>query len=154
MRKAAGIILITSGVLFMCGLILILVVLDIIGFGILNILSSLSCLSFLIPVHGFVFFLGLVVDAAFSITGGIFCLTRKYWRACLASASFAVFFLVSFLVVSPLPWVSSWSDYISASWPIWVMLIAEVIAVIFILRTKKEWQETSHIMDGKVSYGG
>jgi len=139
MRKAAGIILITVGVLFLCGLIFILVVLDIM-FGILNILSYLS---FLIPVSGFVFFLGLVVAAAFDITGGIFCLRRKYWRVCLASASFAVFFLVFYLVLSPFPWLSSWSDYISTVWPIWVMLVAEVIAVIFILRTKKEWQEVS-----------
>jgi len=131
--------LITVGVLFLCGLIFILVVLDIM-FGILNILSYLS---FLIPVSGFVFFLGLVVAAAFDITGGIFCLRRKYWRVCLASASFAVFFLVFYLVLSPFPWLSSWSDYISTVWPIWVMLVAEVIAVIFILRTKKEWQEVS-----------
>jgi uncharacterized membrane protein len=140
MRKAAGIILITSGVLFICGLILILVVLDIM-FGILNILSSLSSLSFLIPVHGFVFFLGLVVAAGFLITGGIFCLMRKYWRVCLASASYAVFFLVFFFVVPPFPWGSSWSDYIYMGWPIWVMLVAAVVSVIFILRTIKEWQE-------------
>ena len=41
-----------------------------------------------------VILLGLVVLAAFHITGGIFCLRRKYWRVCLASASFAVFFWV------------------------------------------------------------
>ena len=135
--------MITLGALFLCGLIFILVVLDLM-FGILNVLSFPS---FLIPVSGFVFFLGLVVAAAFDITGGIFCLRRKYWRVCLASASFAVFllifYLVFYLVVSPFPWLSSWSDYISTVWPIWVMLVAEVIAVIFILRTKKEWQEIS-----------
>jgi len=149
MRKAAGIILITSGVLFICDLILILFVLEIM-FGIL------SFLSFLIHVPGFVFFLGLFVVAAFSITGGIFCLRRKYWRVCLASASFAVFYLVFFLVLSPFPWVSSWSHpiYISTRWPIWVMLVAAVISVIFILRTKKEWEETSDIMDSRASNDG
>jgi uncharacterized membrane protein (DUF485 family) len=151
MRKAAGIILITLGVSFLCGMIYILVVLGIM-FGISIFLS------FLIPVPGFVFLLGLVVAAAFDITGGIFCLRRKYWRVCLASASFAVFFLVFyfvfFLVLSPFPWGSSWSDYISMGWPIWVMVVAAVISVIFILRTKKEWQEISDSADGKLSYGG
>ena len=147
--------MITVGVLFLCALIFILVVLDIM-FGILSVLSFLS---FHKLVPGFVFFLGLVVAAAaFHITGGIFCLGRKYWRVCLASASFAVFlsvfFLVFFLVLSPFPWVSSWSDYISMGWPIWVMLVAEVIPVIFILRTKKEWQEISDSVNGTVSYGG
>ena len=149
MRKAAGIILIALGVLFQCGLIFALFVLGIV-FGIRMSLPT--------AVPGFVFLLGLVVAAAFDISGGIFCLTRKYWRVCLASASFAVFYLAfcfaSYLVWSEFLWGSSWSDYIRGGWPIWVMLVAAVISVIFILRTKKEWQETSDSVDGEGSYVG
>ena len=150
MRKAAGIILITLGGLFVGGLINILVIINI-------ILSSL--LMVFIPRPSFVFLLGLVVAAAFLITGGIFCLMRKYWRVCLASASFAVFFVVFNIVYfsawSPsfllLYWEWSewpWSDYIYMGWPIWVMLVAAVISVIFVLRTKREWQEISDLVDG------
>lgn len=139
MRKAAGIILITLGVLFL--------------YYPISIVVEFGISIFLVPVYYItpslfaVILLVLVILAAFLITGGIFCLRRKYWRVCLASASFAVFLLVfyfvSFLVLHQFLWGSSWSDYISTGWPIWVMLVAEVIAVIFILRTKKEWQEIS-----------
>jgi hypothetical protein len=146
MRKAAGIILLTLGVLFVCGLIDILVI--------INIIHS-SPLMVFIPRPSFVFLLGLVVAAAFLITGGIFCLMRKYWRVCLASASFAVLFVVFNIVYfsawSPFYWEWSewpWSDYIYMGWPIWVMLVAAVISVIFVLRTKREWQETSDLVDG------
>ena len=149
MRKAAGIILITLGVLFVCGLIHILAIL---------ITDHFSILMVVIKRPSFVFLLGLVVAAEFVITSGIFCLMRKYWRVCLASSWFAVFFvvfnIVYFSALSPFSWGWPWRDYIYMGWPIWVMLVAAVISVIFVLRTKKEWQEFSDSVDGKVSYGG
>jgi hypothetical protein len=142
MRKAAGIILIALSVYFICSLIATLVV-----FGIDFLLAP-----FFIPSpQGFiaaVVILGSVALAAFYITCGIFCLRRKYWRVCLASASFAVLFSVWGLGGSVLS-----SNILMGSIP-WGMLVAEVIAVIFIVRTKKEWQETSDSVGGKVSYGG
>jgi len=142
MRKAAGIILITLGALSLCSLIWVVAV-----FGIS---------IFLVPFYPImpqaavaaVVLLGLVVSAAFNITGGIFCLRRKYWRVCLASASFAVLFSVFDSGGSLL------SSNILMGLINWVMLVAAVIAVIFILRTKKEWQEISDSVDGKVSYDG
>jgi hypothetical protein len=149
MRKAAGIILITLGALFVWGLIDILVTFDI---------MSRSPLMVFIPPPSFVLLLGLAVAAAFLITGGIFCLREKYWGVCLASASFAVFFVVFNIVylldLYPFYWESSWSYYIYTGWPIWVMLVGGGISIIFVLRTKKEWQEISDSVDGKVSYGG
>jgi len=149
MRKAAGIILITLGVLFVCGLIHILAIL---------ITDHFSILMVVIKRPSFVFLLGLVVAAEFVITSGIFCLMRKYWRVCLASSWFAVFFvvfnIVYFSALSPFSWGRTWRDYIYMGWPVWVMLVAAVISVIFVLRTKKEWQEFSDSVDGKVSYGG
>jgi hypothetical protein len=137
MRKAAGIILITLGVFFVCELIYILAILT----------DHFSILMVVRQRPSFVFLPGLVVAAEFLITGGILCLMRKYWRVCLASASFAVFFvvfnIVYFSALSPFSWGWPWSDYISTVWPIWVALVAAVISVIFVLRTKKEWQEIS-----------
>jgi hypothetical protein len=135
MRKAAGIILISIGVFFLCILIDGLVV-----FGI----GFFPAPFVPIVPQGFivgVLLLVLVVAAAFRITGGIFCLRRKYWRVCLASASFAVFFSF-FFSGGPLlgRGASLWSGNILMSLIAWVMLFAGVIAVIFILRTKKEWQ--------------
>jgi len=132
MRKAAGIMLIIIGVLFLCGLIDVLVV-----FGISFFLVPFYPTYQAIPAA--VILLSLVVPAAFHITGGIFCLRRKYWRVCLASASFAVFSSVIDSVGGAL----FLSNYISAGWTTWVRLVAAVIALIFILRTKKEWQGIS-----------
>jgi glucose-6-phosphate-specific signal transduction histidine kinase len=133
--------LITLGVLFLYLLIDVLVV-----FGISFFLVPFYPIP-QAPIAAFIL-IGLIVPAAFCVTGGIFCLRRKYWRVCLASASFAVFFLVWDLGGSLL------SSNIPMGLIPWVILVAEVIAVIFILRTKKEWQEISDSVDGKVSYGG
>ena len=152
MRKAAGIILISIGVFFLCILIDILVVFGIGFFP--EPFVPIVPQGFIIGV----LLLVLVVAAAFRITGGIFCLTRKYWRVCLASALFAVFFvvfnIVYFSALSPFSWRWPWSDYIYMGWPIWVMLVAAVISVIFILRTRKEWQVVSDSVDCKVYYDG
>jgi hypothetical protein len=127
MRKAAGIILIASGVHFIYSLIAILVV-----FGIGFLLAPFLPIGMQAVAAAFVV-LGSIALAAFFITCGIFCLRRKYWRVCLASASFAALFSLW-----DLGGLSS-SNIIMGLIP-WVMLVAAVIAVIFIVRTKKEWQ--------------
>jgi len=136
MRKAGGIILITLGVLLGCELTHVLAMIYVNHFTILQVL---------IKRPSFIFLLGLLVAAEFLITGGIFCLMRKYWRVCLASTSFAVFSVVFniayFSDLSPFSWDWPWTDYIYMRWPIWLMLVAAVSAMIFILRTKKEWKE-------------
>jgi hypothetical protein len=48
----------------------------------------------------------------------------------------------------------SWSDWNIARVRVLVLLLAEVIAVIFIMRTKKQWQEISDSVDGEASNGG
>ena len=137
MRKAAGIILIIFGLVL---------------FGIAFLLAPFLLAPFLIPsIYGLfaaVGLLSLIVPAAFSITGGIFCLRRKYWRVCLASASFAV--LASVVNRGDV----LLSSNILTGFISWVVVVAPVIGVIFILRTKKEWQDISDSVDGKVSYGG
>jgi hypothetical protein len=134
MRIAAGIILVILGVLDLRSLIILLR-------GLVITFSS-------IPVSAVPTILLVIVKAPFFITGGIFCLMRKYWRVCLAAASFAVLLSV-WNLGGPLL-----SSNILMSLIPWVMLVATVIAVIFIVCRKKEWQEISDIMDCKVSYDG
>jgi len=119
MRKAAGIILIAFGAYFLWILIDVLVL-----FGTLG------------PIPA-VLLIGLIVPVAFSITGGIFGLRRKYWRVCLASASFVVLLSVFDSAVSLL----AWEIIILRSWVNWVMVAVAVIAVIFICLRRKEWRE-------------
>jgi len=129
MRKAAGIVLIIFGALGVIGLVRLLT-------GLVNTLSFIR-ISMVPSI------LLQIVPIAFYVVGGVFCLWREYWRVCLASASFAVFIGVFGVVLF------SWID-----WTVWVPLVAAVIAVILILSKKREWQEISDSVDGKVSYGG
>jgi len=136
MRKAAGIILIALGVLLLCFLIDAVVVS---GIGIfLEPFYPMTIEGIMMGVLLIV----LVVSAAFYITGGILCLRRKCWIVCLASASFAVLHSVFYSGVSLLgrgAWLLNGNILMSLI-P-WVMLVAAAIAVIFIVRRKKEWQE-------------
>jgi hypothetical protein len=130
MRKAAGIILIAFGAYFLWILIDVLVV---VGSG-LVLAPVVSATQGLIRA---VILIGLIIPVAFSITGGIFGLRRKYWRVCLASASFVV--LLS--VFDSTRALLSWEILILRSWVNWVMVVVAVIAVIFICLRRKEWRE-------------
>jgi len=140
--------LIALGVCFACGLI-----------HILSILASehIRVITAVITQHPS-FVLLLVVASEFLIAGGILCLMRKHWRACLASAWFAVLFVVFNIVyfsgLSPFLLGWPWRNYIYIGWPTWFMLVAAVISVVFVLRMKKEWKEIWDSVDGKVSYDG
>ena len=130
MRKAAGIILIAFGAYFLWILVDVLVV-----FGIGFLIAP-----FVPAPHGSipaVVLIGLIVPVAFSIAGGIFGLRRKCWRVCLASASFVVLLSVFDSAVSLL----TWQFLILRSWVNWVTVAVAVVAVIFIVLTRKEWQE-------------
>jgi prolipoprotein diacylglyceryltransferase len=43
---------------------------------------------------------------------------------------------------------------ISVMWYGWIVVAGALISTVFISVTKKEWQEISDSVDGKVSYGG
>ena len=130
MRKAAGIMLIISGV----------------G-GLLGLVMTLSTSNIYVEVLRYLhLILGRIGSGALLVTGGVFCLRRRYWRACLASALFAVFFIgipstidyVRYIGTQIAPW-----GRISMTWGIWILLLAAVISAIFIIRRKKEWSEVS-----------
>ena len=136
MRKAAGIILIIFGALGVISLVILLT-------GLVNTFSF-------IPVLMLPTILLEIVPSAFFVIGGVFCLRRKYWRVCLASASFAA--LIGIFVVVTLS--LGRAIFLGEGWIPWIAVLAAVISVIFISRTRKEWQEISDSVDCRVSYGG
>jgi hypothetical protein len=113
MRKAAGIMLIIFGMF-----LLNTVVYALRGYG--------------IHVNEIVFNLLMIIPVAFLIAGGIFCLQKKYWRVCLASAWFAVFIMILWLTGShpnDLDWLS------------WVFSVLGTLSIIFVYLTKQEWKK-------------
>ena len=140
MRKAAGIILMVVGVV-----------------GVIGVVGSLTSTMIYVELLRYhVVILGRIASAAILIAGGVFCLRRTYWGACLATAAVAVFIgvvstidYVKVIVIGrPLFRVPS------LYWGIWILLVVGVIAAVFIGLRKKEWQELSDSVDGRVSYGG
>jgi len=122
MRKAAGIILIILGI-----------------FLLIQLISRLGCILSGPGIYAYLRFIILrIACTAFFVTGGVLCLERKYWRACLASASFGVSVGI-FEIVEPLVVRGSFI----MDWDIWMLVVAAVIATVLISLTKKEWQEIS-----------
>ncbi len=132
MRKAAGIILIILGMWGLYGLIV----------GI--IITSDSVWNPYLP-----FFLWRIICAPFFVIGGVFCLRKKYWRVCLASALLAVFIGIAIIVAPLLE-----GRYFFIAWETWIRVLGAVISTLFISLTKKEWQDISDSVDGEVSYDG
>ncbi len=127
MRIAAAIILIISGIAGLIGLVMSLT-------GIyVELLRYLHLI------------LWRIGSAALLVVGGVFCLRRRHWLACLASALFAL--LIG--IPSTIDYVRYITTYIrplgpiSMTWGIWILLLGAVISTIFIIRRKKEWQKIS-----------
>ena len=92
-----------------------------------------------------------MVTAVFIVTGGVFCLTRKYWKLCFASALLAVLmmiFLMPGIVWSPgivsQPKVGPLGG---AWWWIWSLIITGALPIIFVCIKKRDWSESPAWMD-------
>ena len=136
MRIVAGIILIIFGALGVRALVVLLT-------------GLVKTFSF-IPVEIVPTILLEIVPSAFFVIGGVFCLRRKYWRVCLASASFAALIGIFVVVTVSL----GRAIFLGEGWIPWIAVLAAVISVIFISRTRKEWQEILDSVDCEVSKGG
>jgi hypothetical protein len=122
MRKAAGIILTIFGGLGVASLVRLLT-------GLVNTFSF-------IPVEMVPTILMQIGPSAFFAIGGVFCLRRKHWRVCLASASFAALIAIFVVVTVSI----GRAIYMGEAWIPWITVLAAVVSVIFISRTRKEWQ--------------
>jgi hypothetical protein len=141
MRKAAGIILIVSAIVFMVGMII-----DVINyyFGIAPMSILMENLFYTI-VYG-----GLLV------AGGVYCFKRRYWGLCLVSAVVPL----SLWITPVARWLvavvaeGSLEGGLSFFWPLCIVVLGTLVSTIFISIRKKEWQEFSGSVDCQVSNGG
>ena len=71
-----------------------------------------------------------IVLAALIVTGGIFCIRKRYWVVCLASALIPVYFVIRLFMIDHrfLPWE-------------WMLPILGTLTIIFICIKRKEWKE-------------
>jgi len=118
MRKAAGIILIALG-----------------GTLLSSFVVLFSLYDFL-PVIGLPFGIFIIIWTIFTITGGVFCLKRRYWALCFASALVAVFIGIIALI-------GGMGGFSSSNWLTWCVILGGIISTIFICGTKREWQQFS-----------
>ena len=127
MRTAAGIVLIALGIV-----------------GLIGLVMSLSGIHVELPRYAYLI-LWRIGSAALLVIGGVFCLRRRYWRACLASALLALLIGAS-STISYLSHIARdrieppWEGPISWTWGIWILLLGAVISAVFISLKRKEWQ--------------
>jgi hypothetical protein len=69
-----------------------------------------------------------IIPAAFIVSGGVFCLARKYWRVCFASTVVTVVIMVIW-------WIGQ-TDSVLA----WLGSMLGTFPIIFVLLKKSEWQ--------------
>jgi hypothetical protein len=85
-----------------------------------------------IHAYDLAFNLFIIISTLFLITGGVFCLKTKYWKACFASA-LLLFALLIFWSLSLPP---------GLSWLTWFFIPGGILPIVFISLTKKEWQRS------------
>jgi peptidoglycan/LPS O-acetylase OafA/YrhL len=125
MRKAAGILMVVLGLTMMW------VYVDALGRDDVDFWLSTK-LSFTLFV---------IIGAVFVITGGLFCLKRKYWVLCFISSLFFNYYV--FIVGGS----GIFPDFV-----VWFLIPLGIVPLIFICLRKREWQEISGSVDGEVSY--
>jgi hypothetical protein len=128
MRKAAGIMLIILGISGLIGVAL-------------NLSNSGIYLSRLFVI------LWRIGSGALLVSGGVFCLRRRYWGPCLASALLALVIGISSTIdmlryMGPSGMGPFWEGGVSLAWGTWIMALGAVVSTVFISLTKKEWQKS------------
>ena len=120
MRKAAGILMVIFGVAT-------------IGIYIVNLIELRSLAYYWHPPYQE--FIIVIILTAFFITGGLFCLKRKYWPVCFTSSIFLHIFM-AMSSFEPL-----FFPLLQALW--WMFLIPVwILPLIFICLRKREWSES------------
>jgi hypothetical protein len=119
MRKAAGILLIIFGVAAIS----------------LSIVSVSGLITYYTkynqPTPPDYLYIITAALAAFFVTGGVFCLKRRYWGLCFTSSIFLHIFMT--LLIFMFPWIFFLWLYLS---PVWIL------PLIFICLRKSEWSES------------
>jgi hypothetical protein len=82
----------------------------------------------------------LVIPGAFAVTSGVFCLKRKYWKLCFASALLAVLIMI-YLIYTLTGGFSAPLDRLSVP-RLWPFIPTGILPIIFVCIRRREWQET------------
>jgi len=119
LRKAAGILLIIFGVAA-------------IGLSIVNVsgLITYHIGEYIPQTPPDYLYIIIAALAVFFITGGVFCLKRRYWGLCFTSS---IFIHILMTLSMFLPWTYLWWFYLI---PVWIL------PLIFICLRKTEWSES------------
>jgi hypothetical protein len=112
MRIAAGVLLLLLGLVMAIGLVL-------------NFIAGS------IPALLLVIYVLQTLCAAFLVTGGVFCLKRRYWKVCFSSALVGVVLMILYLR-GPLD---------TATWLDWFVIITGIFPIIFVSLRRTEWQQ-------------
>ena len=122
LRIAAGILMIIVGIALLVNFIPLLIQY---GFG-----------TFDLPFSNLV----TVISALFSVTGGVFCLKRKYWAVCFASA-LLLLVLTALLIFILSILCSLGNEYTPPGWS-WFPIPVGILPIIFVCLRKREWSES------------
>jgi hypothetical protein len=82
----------------------------------------------------------MVISALFFVTGGVFCLRRKYWKVCFASSLLLLVLMALLLLIL---WVL-WS-LLPPYAPVWWMVVpipVGILPIVFVCLRKREWSES------------
>ena len=123
MRQAAGIMLMILGALMLVGCVVVLIDYDI------NVQDPVIDILF-------VFF------GAYLVSGGVFCLKKKYLELCLGAAFIAIFTTIE-----------SWIGSYSLSWSDWIHSVLGILPIVFVCLRISEWQEIQGRPDVSTSQG-
>jgi hypothetical protein len=130
MRKAAGILMITYGVKTIVFLVSFV------------IREGTHHYPYLIPYP--IYWSVIIISAIFIITGGVFCLKRKYWKICFASSLCLLLFMIFDTRLGvPRPVVVLFHINIFTWVDIPLSLAWGILPQIFVCLRKSEWQEIS-----------
>jgi len=82
----------------------------------------------------------MVISALFFVTGGVFCLRRKYWKVCFASSLLLLVILVLLLFILWVVW-SLLSPYAPVWWIVAPIPVG-ILPIVFVCLRKREWSES------------
>jgi hypothetical protein len=101
--------------------------------GILMIVLGMTAVGVFVygiqSYYGLPFDLLMILSTVFIITGGVFCLRRKYWIACFISSLLLPCFVISLWV-----WIFPYGLGLFS-------IGGGIISAIFVYRRRREWQE-------------
>ncbi len=73
------------------------------------------------------FILFVIISAVFIITGGVFCLKRKYWKLCFTSSLLLSLLLIFCLFFLPIT-------------STWFLVPGGILPIIFVCLRKRDWE--------------